>query len=566
MKRPAWVRAVLPVTIFFALLGVRSSQAQADSSARVARLSQVEGQVQLAHPGSDHWEDAVPNLPLQEGDVLGTASGRAGVEFENGATAYLAENSTVEFTQLGFAGDSRLTRLTVTQGAATFYANLTGGDTFRVVAPTFDVDVPERAEFRVDAYRDGASVEVLAGNISVSTRDGSTSLEAGQSVAVHQDEVQPLNVANLPAPDEFDQWVTSQRDTIQTSPISTLQYVSTPQYYGLSDLAIYGTWVNFPGYGPCWRPFGAVTGWAPFMNGNWILDPRLGWVWVSNEQWGWLPYHFGSWLLTPTLGWVWVPGGAAGLRQWQSARVHFFHVGNQTGWVARSPDDREGSPANLAQGIITRSGAISRGASKGSNQIVAAKESRTAAPIAHPPEEFAKQPALPPRAGNAATVRGASQPSNNEGIVFDQKTRTFVNGNGSSETTASPSPAPPKSVARPEGPRESAPPLNKAAPAESPTNRVNLPPPYPVAPRPPTLPPSTSANKPTVPSKVNPPAANAQPSGPAVTARPGQTPPPATPAQPSSQPRYSSAPRPPDPEPNQTPAPSTGSTGSQQKR
>ena len=563
MKRPWWVRAVLLATFTFAFLGVRSGQAQDANSARVARLSQAEGQVQIAHPGSDHWEDAVPNLPIQEGDVLGTASGRAGVEFENGATAYLAENSTLEFTELTYAGDSRLTQLKVTQGAVTFYANLTGGDTFYVVAPTFEVDVPERAEFRVDTYRDGASVEVLGGNATVSTRDGSTSLEQGQSVAVHEGEVQPLNVSNLPAPDEFDQWVTSQRDTIQTSTKGALQYISTPQYYGLSELSVYGTWVTFPGYGPCWRPFGALTGWAPFLNGNWVLDPRLGWVWVSNEPWGWLPYHFGSWLLTPTLGWIWVPGGPAGLRQWEPSRVHFFHVGNQTAWVARSPDDRESSPANAPHGMITRPAATSRSASKMSNQFVTAKESRTATPIAKPPEEFAKQPALPPRAGNTSTVQSAPQPSNNGGIVFDRKTQTYVNGNGSNTTTAPTSPAPPKSMARPEGPRE---PAQRTAPAESPINRVNLPPPYAVAPRPTILPPSSAANKPTAPAKVSPPTANAQPSGPAVTARPGQTVPPATPAQPSSQPRYSSAPRPPEPEPNQTPAPSTGSSGTPQKR
>src|SRR5882762_5268673 len=52
------------------------------------------------------------------------------------------------------------------------------------------------------------------------------------------------------------------------------------------------------------RPFRSGLSWTPYMNGQWILDPRLGWIWVSNEPWGWMPYHFGTWLLSPTLGWV----------------------------------------------------------------------------------------------------------------------------------------------------------------------------------------------------------------------------------------------------------------------
>src|SRR5713226_2712043 len=188
MKHPWWVRVILLAVSSLAFPGVRGSQAQEYSNARVARLSQVERQVQVLHPGSEQWEDAVPNLPLQEGDTLATASGLAGVEFENGATAYLAGNSVLVFTQLAFSGDARLTQLTLTQGAATFYANPTSADSFR----------------------DGAAVQVLEGSVSVRTREGATSLEKGQSVAIHEGDFQKLNIAHLPDPDEFDQWVTSQ--------------------------------------------------------------------------------------------------------------------------------------------------------------------------------------------------------------------------------------------------------------------------------------------------------------------------------------------------------------------
>jgi len=509
------------------------------------------------HPGSEQWEDAVPNLPLQEGDTLATASGLAGVEFENGATAYLAGNSVLVFTQLAFSGDARLTQLTLTQGAATFYANPTSADSFRVAAPTFEVVIPERAEFRLDAFRDGAAVQVLEGSVSVRTREGATSLEKGQSVAIHEGDFQKLNIAHLPDPDEFDQWVTSQSETIHTGTRNTLQYVSAPNY-GLSDLSIYGTWVNFPGYGLCWRPFGAVAGWAPFLNGSWILDPRLGWVWVSSERWGWLPYHYGSWLLTPALGWLWVPGSAAGLRQWQSARVNFFHVGNQTAWVAMSPEDSEGLPANVARGVITRPGTISRSISGGPNQIIADREFRSATPLKQPPADFVRQPAARPRAGSTSEVRSAPQPSNNEAIVFDRRTHTFINGNGGRGPAVSPAPMPSQSLGRPEGLRRPVPPT---APVESHIDRVNLPPPYPVSPTQQMLPRNFPANRVNLPARVNPAPPVVQRASPPPQAQPRPSTPPApTAQQPSSAPQYGSVIRPAQPAQNQSPSPFIGST------
>ena len=72
--------------------------------------------------------------------------------------------------------------------------------------------------------------------------------------------------------------------------------------------------------------------------GNCILDPHLGWIWVSSEPWGWMPYHFGSWLLSPNLGWVWVPGGPAGLKQWEPSRVNWVQRRQSSGLGGEEPE------------------------------------------------------------------------------------------------------------------------------------------------------------------------------------------------------------------------------------
>ncbi len=550
-----WIVRVSLLAASSLVFSASAAQAQDSDYSRVVRLSRADGQVLVSHPGGDGWEEALVNLPLQEGDTLTTQAGFAEIEFENGATAYLAENSVLRFEQLAFSGGGRVTQLNLTQGAGTFYATLTRQDSFRVITSTLDVSIPERGEFRVDAFRDSASVQVLLGDVSVSTSAGSATFEKGQSVAIHEGDLQNPNVARLPEPDSFDQWVSAQSETIQSGTKDTLSYISSPNYYGLSDLSIYGSWVNFPGYGNSWRPFRVGFGWTPYMNGNWILDPRLGWIWVSNEPWGWMPYHFGTWLLSPTLGWVWIPGDPSGLRQWQPACVYWVRTGNQIGWVAMSPNDRNGVPANLEHGVVIRPGTPLRNR-KEANQIVAGKQIQSVTPLKQPPPEFASRPTPgTPRSGLVSTVRTIPQPSEADGaVVFDRGTRTFINGSRSIGPAAGAAAVSPQSSSRsdvqrvvimPSGsmdshvPRVILPPAGLAPTSRMPTNNAN---------------PPTNANS--VPSAAR--TGVSPQSGPAAPPRPMNPPspqptrsvaPPAAPQVPASTPQASSVARPAGPTP-----------------
>ena len=561
MKCPWIVRLCLLAASSLAFLFAHVAHAQDSEYSRVVRLSRTDGQVLVSHPGSDAWEDAPVNLPLQEGDTLATQGGLAEIEFENGATAYLAENSVLEFTQLGFADGGRVTQLTLTQGAGTFYANLTRQDSFSVVAPAFEVAIPERAEARVDAFRDSASLQVLLGEVSVSTNEGSTIFEKGQTVTIDQGDLQNMDVARLPEPDSFDQWVSAQSETIQSGTTNSLSYISSPNYYGLSDLSIYGSWVNFPGYGNSWRPFRVGFGWTPYSDGNWILDPRLGWIWVSNEPWGWMPYHFGTWLLSPNFGWIWVPGGPAGLRSWQPACVNWVRVGNQVGWVARSPNDRDGAPANIQHGVVTRTGTSTRNRT-GSNQIVAGKELQSVTPLKQPPAEFAPRPApVAPRSGFASSIRTNPQPSKaDETVVFDRGTRTFINGNPKS------GPEPPSSVQPQSNARTGAQQVMvpMPGPGDSQIRRV-IPPP--AGPAPPSRispssvsPPANSISAPS-PARTGSnlqslPSAPARPISPPAPQAPHYAPPPVSPQAPVTTPQTNSSAHP--AAPTMEPARSTG--------
>src|SRR4029077_356129 len=167
--------------------------AAADSShARIIRLSLVQGDVRFTRdthgdPLADQkavWETAVLNLPIRQGYVVATDHGRAEVEFENGAMAFLNENTLLEFYDLSLDDGARTTRMVLRQGTASFYVTPASGDYFSVTGGDFTVEAEGRSRFRLDDYDDGSTVETYQGRVSVLHDKKTTELEKGQSLSV----------------------------------------------------------------------------------------------------------------------------------------------------------------------------------------------------------------------------------------------------------------------------------------------------------------------------------------------------------------------------------------------
>src|SRR6266700_8221796 len=252
--------------------------AVADSShARIIRLSFVQGDVRFARethgdPLADSnagWETAGLNLPIRQGYVLATDHGRAEVEFENGAMAFLKENTVLEFYDLSLNDAARTTRLVLRQGSASFYVNPAGGDYFSVTGGDFTVQADTRSSFRLDNYDDGSTVQTLKGRVSVLHKDNTTRLEKGQSLSIKAGGDSSLAVGRLLDEDDFDRWVSGRVDSVSTATAATLQYTNSPYYTsGFADLYNYGSWFSCGGYGYGWRPFGVGFGWSPFTTGQ----------------------------------------------------------------------------------------------------------------------------------------------------------------------------------------------------------------------------------------------------------------------------------------------------------
>src|SRR5271165_1059805 len=92
----------------------------ADSShARIVRLSLIQGDVRFVREFHENsivdpnavWEVGQLNLPIRQGNAVSTGNGRAEIEFENGAMAFVGANTVIEFYDLSLYDGARITRL-----------------------------------------------------------------------------------------------------------------------------------------------------------------------------------------------------------------------------------------------------------------------------------------------------------------------------------------------------------------------------------------------------------------------------------------------------------------------
>src|SRR6267154_1613549 len=467
-------RKLIPsiLVILLSSLFVGADPAAADSShARIIRLSLVQGDVRFARethgdPLADSkagWENAELNLPIRQGYVLATDKGRVEVEFENGAMAFLKENTVLEFYDLSLNDGARTTRLVLRQGSASFYVNPASGDYFSVTGGDFTVEADGRSGFRLDNYDDGSTVETFKGRVSVVHKKNTTRLQKGQSLSLKAGDDSSVNLARLPDEDDFDHWVSGRIDSVSTATTSALQYTGSPYYApGFADLYTYGAFSNCGGYGYGWRPFGVGLGWSPFSSGQWIMDPQFGWTWASFQPWGWAPYHYGGWLFDASCGgWFYSPPilygyGYPGVpRKRFPGGVHpprpiyrpvpgvFVRQVGKSGIVPMHPLDHKGkTPLNLERGVFSHVG------TKGvSAEILPVEHGQKWETLKSPPRDSrsGSLAAAPPPTRVSRTVgegkseiRGVSL-GKDSSIAYDPREHRFVNTNSSAARSSAPS-------------------------------------------------------------------------------------------------------------------------------
>ena len=459
MTRSTALRIILSSSLVTLFAG--SYPASADSShARVIRLSVVEGDVRFAReahgdPLADQkavWETAQANLPIRQGYVVATDNGRAEVEFENGAMAFLSANTVLDFYDLSLNDGARTTRLVLRQGSASFYVNPAVDDYFSVTGGDFTIESSGKCSFRLNNYDDGSNVSVLTGHVAVLHKKESTALSKGQSLSMKAGEDSEV-IGRVPAGDDFDRWVSGRIDTVSNATTASTQYTNSPYYMaGFADLYTYGAWSSCGAYGYGWRPFGAGLGWYPFTMGQWIMDPSFGWTWASYQPWGWAPYHYGGWLFDASCGgWFYSPPAYYNVVPGTPRRrfppiVHpprpvyrastavFVRQNGKLGVVPMHPLDKEGKPPlNISRGVFSVQGSDMRLLEPGALAENGRKWETVKSPagdaiksglaVTTPPERVSRTLV---ESGSGSRVVSLGQ---NSAIVYDPHEHRFVNSN-----------------------------------------------------------------------------------------------------------------------------------------
>jgi hypothetical protein len=300
--------------------------AAANSQARIVRLSDVQGGVQIDKNAGLGFENAFLNLPITQGTQLRTrANGRAEIEFEDGSTLRVTPNTTVQFSTLGLndAGQ-RLSAVTLVEGRTYVHWLGKSGDKFTLRFSQERVDLTQPAHFRVAASSDSAEIATFKNDVEVIGPSGTVKVDKKKMVSFDVNDSDHSTGAKSFKEDPYDDW---DKQAVEYHD----QYAKnnpTPYGYGFSDLSYYGGYTNVPGYGTLWQPYFTGVGWNPFMDGAWSWYPGMGYMWASAYPWGWMPYYYGNWLYAPGLGWGWQPGAFNGWR----GGVHY--VGAAAGFQA----------------------------------------------------------------------------------------------------------------------------------------------------------------------------------------------------------------------------------------
>jgi hypothetical protein len=273
-------------------------------TARVSRISFIEGEIQVKRADSQNWEKATMNLPLVEGDQIATGgAGRAEIQFDSANFLRLAENSYLKIVTLRDEGIAlSLPEGTLSLRVLTFDKNRTY---FEIDAPKTTISVQQAGLYRVDSgtqnqqevrvtVTDSGQARVYSDNSGFTVKNGrSAKLFIDGSFAGEWETGDASRYV-----DEWDAFVLK-RDTLTAKRLERAAYDKyyDREMYGAEDLSDYGEWVYTRKYGYVWRPYRSsvsrYSNWSPYRYGHWRWIPPYGYVWIYvDNEWCWTPYTY----------------------------------------------------------------------------------------------------------------------------------------------------------------------------------------------------------------------------------------------------------------------------------
>jgi hypothetical protein len=282
--------------------GAHAQQPQGDPPGRVARLSEINGQVWLYNPDGNEWVAASRNRPLTSGDRVATDPG-ARAELQVGSSTLRIDGSTeLEVVQL----DDDHVALQLHDGSAIAHVrDFAGAGQLTLSTSEGRFIALSTGTYRFDRNNGRSDVTVYAGQARYDGQNSALPVSAGQRAEFWIDSGGVAQYSLLaPVNDAFSGW-SGDRDRRVAGSIGQ-RYVS-PEMTGAAELDAYGRWEPNADYGSVWIPTAVAADWAPYSHGHWAWVRPWGWTWVDDAPWGFAPFHYGRWVYLRN-NWCWTPG------------------------------------------------------------------------------------------------------------------------------------------------------------------------------------------------------------------------------------------------------------------
>jgi hypothetical protein len=332
MKRYITVFMTLFVTLFFcsSLLKAQEQETKYTNDS-FARLSYISGNAYIQKGPDLAYEEGVVNMPIEEGDRLGTTDGRAEIYLGRSNYVRLDNNTKLDFLNLPKKGYD-LVRLRVWNGNIYLSVNrLEKEKGIEVHTADASFYVLDEGLYRIDVQENKKTqILVFRGVIEAAGEEGSQLLKSEQTL-----EVTGGRFTSRPerffavAEDSFDRWSDFRESHIRVEVADRRLPEELADFE--SELDQYGEWINVPPYGLVWKPGNVDQDWRPYYNGSWVWLSLGGWTWLPYEPWGWAPFHYGRWGWGPGFGWYWIPTS-----MWGPAWVNWWWGYDYWGWAPLS--------------------------------------------------------------------------------------------------------------------------------------------------------------------------------------------------------------------------------------
>jgi hypothetical protein len=296
-----------------------------------ARLTFISGKAFIQRAADSGFEEGEINMPISEGDRLGTTDGRAEIYLYRGKYIRLDHNTKVDFLKLPDKTNT-ITQLRIWSGNVYIHVQRVEEEK-NIEVHTTDVSlyILDRGIYRIDV-RENMETEVFVfyGLLEAALDSGSFLIKDEQRIeAIDGESTSRPSGFDAATRDSFDWWNHDRDMALNLNPAK--RYLPDELEDFEVELEEHGDWDYVEPYGNVWIPGGIGSGWRPFTNGRWIWLSVPGWTWLPYEPWGWAPFHFGRWQWGPELGWYWIP-----TRNWGPAWVSWYWGSDYWAWTPMS--------------------------------------------------------------------------------------------------------------------------------------------------------------------------------------------------------------------------------------